>query len=262
MARGRLISKSLGSSRRFHTLLIAGGKIGEFCQVLFPLIVANTDDFGRMAGDAFTVKNVVLPSSPRSEQDFERALVVIHNVGLVVRYEVDGAIYIQVNKFDEHQPGLTKRTKSKFPEIPESHGSPVNLPLNLTESKGTEQKGIERNPEPALRAVTGFDTFWAAYPKKKAKPDALKAWNKLHPDAALLAVMLRALDHQKHSPDWQKESGRYVPHPATWLNAGRWTDEDVELDGLSDVTRYNLASSEEAERIILENDRRRVHGSH
>src|SRR3990167_9161331 len=120
MARGRLISKSLGSSRRFHSLLSHGGKLGEFCQVLFPLIIANTDDFGRMPGDAFTVKNVVMPSSRRTEKDFDGALDVIAAVGLVDRYVVEGAIYLQVNQFDEHQPNLHKRTQSRFPEFPGS----------------------------------------------------------------------------------------------------------------------------------------------
>jgi len=246
-------------------LLQAAGKLGEFCQVLFPLIVANTDDFGRMAGDAFTIKNVVLPSSRRPEPDFEQALQAMHEVGLLVRYVVDGAIYLQISKFDEHQPGLTKRTRSKFPEIPEFHGTPVKLPLNLTELKGKELKGIEGNPEPAQGAETRFAAFWLAYPKKKAKDAARKAWDKRRPDDALLAVMLRALERQQHSPDWQRDGGRFIPHPATWLNAGRWTDEidtDLEASALSDVTRHNLAASEQAEQIILENERRRTHGSH
>lgn len=229
MARGRLISKSLGSSRKFHSVIHVGGKLGEFCQVLFPLIVANTDDFGRMAGDAFTIKNVVLPSSRRSEQEFERALGVMHDVQLIARYVVEGAIYLQVIKFDEHQPGLTKRTKSKFPEIPADSGIAGNLPLNLTEFKRRESNGREENPEPARRADGLFDLFWAAYPKKKSKDDARRAWHKRRPDDALLAVMLRAIERQQHSPDWQREGGRFVPHPATWLNDGRWMDE-VQVD--------------------------------
>lgn len=220
MARGRLISKCLGSSRKFHGLLRAGGKLGEFCQVLFPLIVANTDDFGRMAGDAFTVKNVVLPSSRRPEADFDRALDALHTVGLIVRYEVDGLICLQVNQFDEHQVNLHKRSHSRFPEPPGTSG---NVQLNLTEQNVIEPRR-EPNPEPALRAADDFDTFWAAYPKKKAKDDARRAWHKRRPDAALLRVILDALQQQCQSPDWLKEDGRYIPFPATWLNRGQWTD--------------------------------------
>lgn len=272
MARGRLISKSLGSSRKFHALLGAGGKLGEFCQVLFPLVVANTDDFGRMPGDAFTVKNVVLPTSRRLESDFERALQVMHEVGLIVRYVSGDGIYLQVNKFDEHQPNLHKRNKSKFPEIPETpgdSGTSGKVQANLTEFKRTESKRTqnpEENPEPrSARAADGlFELFWTAYPKKKAKDDARKAWDKRRPNDALLAVMLRALERQKQSPDWQKESGRYIPYPATWLNDGRWTDEvdvDIAGGGLSDTARYNLAASDEAERIILDLDAKRT-GTH
>jgi hypothetical protein len=228
MARGRLISKSLGSSRRFHALLGAGGKLGEFCQVLFPLLVANTDDFGRMPADAFTVKNVVLPSSPRPERDFDKALDVIADVGLIARYDVDGSIYLQVHQFDLHQPNLHKRTASRFPDGPGTSG---NFRRNLTEFNLTESKRTQ-NPEPCPRARTAdslFASFWKAFPKKKAKEDAQRAWDKRRPNDELLAVMLRALERQKQSPDWQKESGRYIPLPATWLNGARWTDE-VEVD--------------------------------
>jgi hypothetical protein len=257
MARGRLISRSLGSSRKYHALLGAGGKLGEFCQVLFPLVIANTDDFGRMPGDAFTVKNVVLPTSRRPEQDFEQALTVMHTVGLIVRYLVDDAIYLEVNKFDEHQPNLTKRTKSKFPEVQGDSGISMKVPPNLTESNVTESKRTqnpEENPEPAPRAAGLFDTFWAAYPKKKAKDAAKRAWDKRRPTDVLLAVMLRALERQQQSPDWQREDGRFIPHPATWLNGGQWTDEDVApiLDGMSDTLRANTAATEAGLRIIRE----------
>lgn len=224
MARGRLISRSLGSSRKFYALLRAGGKLGEFCQVLFPLIVANTDDFGRMPGDAFTVKNVVLPSSKRPEKDFDRAIDVLADVGLVHRYHIDGCIYLEVGQFDEHQPNLHKRTKSKFPEYP---GNSSDYRLNLTELKITEQKRTQ-NPEPRLEAPREadrlFETFWEAYPKKRSKDDARKAWDKRRPNAVLLQAILTAINEQSQSEDWRKENGRYIPYPATWLNRGQWTD--------------------------------------
>lgn len=65
----------------------------------------------------------------------------------------------------------------------------------------------------------GFDAFWAAYPKKKSKGQALSAWKKLKPDSSLQAVILKAIEAQKRSPDWQKDKGQYIPYPATWLNA-------------------------------------------
>ena len=258
MARGRLISKSLGSSRKYHQLLTVGGKVGEFSQVLFPLIVANTDDFGRMAGDAFTVKNLVLPSSRRPEADFDRALQALQTVGLIVRYQVNGSIYLQVNQFDAHQPNLHKRTKSSFPEIPENAGDSVLTELNLTESKRT-QKGTQNRASSDAQPRDLFAEFWARYPKKKAKEDAQRAWMKRQPSPELLSVMLSALERQRHSPDWLKDGGRYIPLPARWLNGSRWLDEELPESDVSETMRHNLAASDEAERLILEAEARRGH---
>ena len=72
---------------------------------------------------------------------------------------------------------------------------------------------------------TAFDAFWNAYPKKVAKPAALKAWK-----AAKLAngdcdAVMGALAAFRDSADWQKNNGQFIPHPATWLNGKRWLDK-------------------------------------
>jgi hypothetical protein len=70
-----------------------------------------------------------------------------------------------------------------------------------------------------------FDLFWGKYPKKKAKDDARKAFEKREPTEALLAVMLKAIDWQRRTEEWQKDGGKFIPYPATWLNDARWEDE-------------------------------------
>lgn len=70
-----------------------------------------------------------------------------------------------------------------------------------------------------------FERFWQAYPKKKAKAKARQAWAKLKPDMALCRTMAAALEAQKRSETWQRDDGRYIPYPATWLNQRRWEDE-------------------------------------
>jgi len=249
MARGRLISKSVGSSRRFHAALQQGGKLGEFAQALFLLIVPNADDYGRLPGDAFTVRHVVFPSSPHPERDFDRALDILANVGLVERYSVEGAVYLQVSRFDEHQPNLHKRSKSKFPEPPgnsrnsgkvaenpDTPGNSEKYRANLTESNLTESNLTEPNPEPApsaeaVSATNGaglrqrFETFWRAYPRKVAKNAAWRVWQQQRPDAALTATILEALRWQVTQDRWIEQGGRFIPNPSTYLSSGRWQDE-------------------------------------
>ena len=75
-----------------------------------------------------------------------------------------------------------------------------------------------------------FEGFWRMYPLKKSKQAAIRAWDSLHPDDRLLAVMGLALQRQLASPEWQRkireEGGQGIPYPATWLNGRRWEDED------------------------------------
>jgi len=70
-----------------------------------------------------------------------------------------------------------------------------------------------------------FDRFYAAFPKKKAPKAARRAWEKLSPGPELVERIIQAVEAQKMLPDWRKDAGKFVPHPATWLNGERWLDE-------------------------------------
>jgi len=70
-----------------------------------------------------------------------------------------------------------------------------------------------------------FDEFWKRYPRKENKQQAKRAWSKLNPDQVLFNVMANALEYRRHTKEWLAEGGRYIPHPATWLNGRRWEDE-------------------------------------
>ncbi len=83
-------------------------------------------------------------------------------------------------------------------------------------------------PKSPIRNEQAFDSFWTSYPKKQAKANARKAFDKLNPDEALLQRMLVALEWQKTSPSWTKDNGQFIPYPATWLNGRRWEDEQPE----------------------------------
>ena len=241
MARGRLLSKSLSTSHRFELARQRGGRLGEFCQVLFPLLNAHADDFGRLAGDAFTVKALVLPTSPRKEADFDAALITLADVGLIGRAEVGGRWIIQVIGFDGHQPGLHKRTESQYPEIPKENTQPSEPPgtsgkvpeipasragaeLNRTELNRTEQNRRTRKDRSSAGADSeGFEDFYQAYPRKKAPKDALKAWVSLRPSVELRACIMAAVEAQR--AELLARDPLRVPYPATWLRGEQWKNE-------------------------------------
>lgn len=70
-----------------------------------------------------------------------------------------------------------------------------------------------------------FAVFWQAYPRRRGKADALKAWKALKPDAALVEQILAAVAFARESPDWRREGGQFIPYPATWLRRRGWEDE-------------------------------------
>jgi hypothetical protein len=70
-----------------------------------------------------------------------------------------------------------------------------------------------------------FDEFWKLYPRKESKQQAKKAWMKLKPDQNLFILIANALEYRRQTKEWISEGGRYIPHPATWLNGRRWEDE-------------------------------------
>lgn len=71
--------------------------------------------------------------------------------------------------------------------------------------------------------MTTFADFWAAYPRRVAKRAALKSWEReLRAGTAADDIMggLRRL-----LPSLMAREPQFIPHPATWLNQGRWEDE-------------------------------------
>lgn len=85
-----------------------------------------------------------------------------------------------------------------------------------------------------------FNSFWEAYPKKVAKQAAEKAWKKLNPDKELTEAIISALSVQKNSPQWTKDNGQYIPHPATWLNGRRWEDAPEPQENTSEDYSYGV----------------------
>ncbi len=64
-----------------------------------------------------------------------------------------------------------------------------------------------------------FEAFWKAYPRKVGKGSARKAWQRAitlsRPDTIISAVIRQKFNSRE----------RFIPHPATWLNAERWFDD-------------------------------------
>ena len=80
-----------------------------------------------------------------------------------------------------------------------------------------------------------FELFWSSYPRKVGKEAARRSWAKTKGKRPTINVLLKAVEDQKKTEQWNKDRGAFIPHPATWLNQGRWDDE-VETQTVSQET--------------------------
>lgn len=98
----------------------------------------------------------------------------------------------------------------------------------------------------------GFDEFWKAYPRKKARPKALAAYKKAikttDPETIIAAV-------KRHIENMKKEgrATQYIPHPATWLNNEGWADEDVAGSQRKPIIKKNPYNGR-CEWVLLQED--------
>ena len=136
-----------------------------------------------------------------------------------------------------------KKTGNVTSSLQKRHG---NAPDTDTDTDtDTEAEKHKRAREKPQGATSSFDEFWSAYPTKKGKQDAIRAFAKLDPDevAQAIADIPARLASDK---DWL---GGYIPHPATYLNGKRWEDEITPKDTRHEANRKpNHAPRTAAER--------------
>jgi len=113
----------------------------------------------------------------------------------------------------------------------------------------TPEKPQDTPPRKAAYSVS-FDEFWKAYPKRVGKDAAWKAWQSRTRAGTLptIEALTAAIDTQKRSPAWVKDSGQYIPNPATWLNQGRWQDEQASAPQSSGIKYWNETPTERGTR--------------
>ncbi len=99
-------------------------------------------------------------------------------------------------------------------------------------------------------ASNRFDEFWQAYPRRIGKPLAKAKWDKItngglktrtldKDSGSFVCISLQATadeliegakKYHNKNLDMKtfklKDEGKFICHPATWLNQGRWEDED------------------------------------
>lgn len=71
--------------------------------------------------------------------------------------------------------------------------------------------------------MTAFSDFWAAYPKKRAKLDAEKAWKQALRRGVTPEQIMACLALMKRT-EWRRRKPDFYPYPATFLRGEAFDD--------------------------------------
>jgi len=118
-----------------------------------------------------------------------------------------------------HQRGVTSLPPSSSlpsPMVP----SPASIANTITPPPSLSPSILSLTP--TRLDAREFELFWDLYPRKIGKGAARKAWIKALTKTDP-ATVLSAVKSQPWPADVQ-----FLPHPATWLNQERWTDEPLD----------------------------------
>lgn len=138
------------------------------------------------------------------------------------------------------------RYRYVLPEIPPNpeNPNPGNPdPENPDSSHYRDITNTEVSQEKPARPDL-FDAFWKAYPKKRDRGHAEKAWPKALSKASAEEIVTAAVEFAV----WCKRTGqerKFIAYPATWLNGERWLDELLEDDPPQSNTQGWIALARE-----------------
>ena len=218
----RIIKESICTSESLS-------KISAQAERLFMRLIVKADDFGLYYGNTKIIMGNCFPLIKIKESDLEKWLGELEKENIISFYKAeDGKIYLKLNSWDENQ--TRRATKSKFP-LPHAFESNcmqananVSVNENVNENVNEER---ERSSCAKAQAREAFEKFWEAYPKKRSKGDAEKAFEQLnvHKSSELLTKMLSALERAKTCDQWTRDNGQYIPYPGTWIRAKGWEDD-------------------------------------
>ena len=231
MARARNIKPAL-----FKNEIL--GVADPLLTILFEGLWVLADREGRLEDRPLRIKAEIFPY--RDGIDIQAMLDWLDEKEFILRYTCEGKQFIQVNSFEKHQNPHKNEAPSEIPAFSEGCTASDKIGTRSESIGSTRADSLSSdslsldslNPQPSKSSQAPrvdsddlFGRFWKLYPNKKNKAKAQQAWKRLKITEDLFNQILEGLAKYCASPDWTKDGGQYIPHPATWLNGKRWEDE-------------------------------------
>lgn len=170
-------------------------------------------------------------------------VVIVEEIGKLSRSPFEKMTWKNWGEFQPRDMTAAERMrrfrekKQASTETPEPQEQPVTRNATVVTTR-TEQNRTEKKEESSASGDAGltpaprdaelakaFETqFWPAYPRRKGKAAAKTKFITRAKHCGVAAI-IGGLERAK--AEWQRKGTEpdFIPHPATWLNQGRWDDE-------------------------------------
>lgn len=100
---------------------------------------------------------------------------------------------------------------------------------DIDKSKDIE---IDKKQEKKQKFEQMFEAFWAIYPKKINKRQCFTAFYNIKGLEKEFESIIKALKKDRSSEQWQRDNGKFIPYPLTWLHQERWKSTFEAPNGL------------------------------
>ena len=185
-------------------------QLSAFEETFFYRLMVSVDDRGYIDARPRVLSKTLYPLKDVRDCQIKDTLRKLSSAGLVSFFKNEnGKLFVRLTNWDRYQnSGSTASEKAGT--------------AGIAKAKAPAKPRISKLSE-TMKAR--FDRFWAVYPRKTGKGKAEDSFAKYKPDDALTDIMIRAVEAAKRTPQWQRDGGQFIPHPATWLNQRRGEDE-------------------------------------
>ncbi len=181
MARSRIIKPEFWSDEKL-------AKLSLQARLLYIGLWNTSDDAGTTQGHPLWLKSQIFPYDEIPTEQIGRWLHDLVNLGRILPYTVKGEQYYFIPGFLKHQK-IQHPSPAKNPapplEVAGLFASGSRAAHEQTEAETEAKTETETETEAAPGARSLFRRFWQAYPKKKSKGQAEKAWSAIMPDEQL-----------------------------------------------------------------------------
>lgn len=267
MSRRRYISTEISTDTAVNRLAMKS----DFAALLYTWMIPHCGDDACIPADAEEILLLVMPGRrDKTPEDIEEALRLMQDFGLIhwdddgksvnyppeafykyQSYIKDGARRGAHNSAEQRTDDDNSAKQRNSAQNSASFKSSVSLSSSVSVSVPSPSSETRENtPQPPtgerVRPIkpldlSGFEEFYELFPRHVGRDPAEKAWAKLSQDERAAAIA--AIRQQITWSTFTDVPPDKIPHPTTWLNQRRWTDEPPKpsnVQPIRSVTRPQL----------------------